>query len=379
MSVPLSSTWPWPQRRWVRVLMLFGLFTLIGLWQGNTTYLTMLGDGSQRCWGQPFVWELTGSWAAFLGSFLPIHATVSGLARRGSWWRFFAVHGAACALFAAVCPPLFLAMRHVLYPLLGWGPYHYGPLAWRLPMEWQKLVIAYIVIAGVTAFTLHLRESRQKTFREAELNARLQEARLQVLSAQLDPHFLFNALNTISSTMYENLDQTDRLLASLGQMLRNSLEGGSALWPLAQELKHLEAFLDFALARFGDRLAVRIDIEPSPSYGAEKGSEKGARNDIIPRFCLQRLVENSLKHNLDESGQSLSILIQVKRGDDGLTLAVQDNGKGFDPERARHGLGLANLKETLALCFGPSAQLILENASDGGARVAIHIPVQGRV
>jgi two-component system, LytTR family, sensor kinase len=366
MKASTSSAWQWPTLGWKLVLSQLGIFTVIGLWQGNTTYLTMLGDRSHICWGKPFLWELTGSWSIFLGAYLPFTATLNTFKQQGAWWRFFGIHGAACLLLAAICPPIFLVMRHALYPMLGWGHYSYGPLGFRLPMEWQKIVISYIIISGVCAFSLHVRESRKKALRESELFAKLQEARLQALSAQLDPHFLFNALNTISSVMYEDLERTDCLLASLGQMLRDGLESGTALWSLERERAHLEAFLDFAMARFGDRLVVHRELAP------------GLGSLRVPRFCLQRLVENSLKHNLDRNGQSLLISIRVWLDERGLNLEVQDNGAGFELIIGRPGLGLANLRETLVLSYGSDARLETGNIPEGGARVCLLLPLEGR-
>jgi two-component system, LytTR family, sensor kinase len=263
-------------------------------------------------------------------------------------------------------PPIFLGMRHAIYALLNWGPYHYGPLRLRLPMEWQKELIAYIILTGGFAFYFHLKESRLKALREVELSAKLQEARLQALSAQLDPHFLFNALNTISSVMYESLERTDRLLASLGQMLRDGLEGESALWPLERELSHLDAFLDFALARFGSRLQVRVQVEP------------GLSGQAVPRFCLQRLAENAIKHNLDRIGQVLFVEIEVKRNGEWLRLMVQDDGVGFKENDldATNGIGLRNLRETLALGYGGSATLEILDRPEGGAQVILEIPME---
>ena len=362
---PSTHGWRWPGYRLWPTLLIFGLLMADGLWQGNTAYLSLRGDGSTVFWAKPFLWELTGHFAGFLCGYIPYSATTNAPRPQGRWGRFLLIHASAGALFAVLVPFLFLGMRRALYPLLGWGPYHYGPLALRLPMEWQKLLLAYAIACTGLAFLFQFRDHREKERREAELQVRLREVRLQALSSQLDPHFLFNALNTISSVMYESLDHTDRLLASLGQMLRDGLDGGGALWPLARELAHLEAFLDFTRARFGERMQAALRTGP------------GLDTTLVPRFCLQRLVENALKHNLDaRAGAVLRIRVEAERTGDRLRMAVLDNGVGFRGSGVEEGVGLGNLREILALGYGAEGRLELGNGPDGGGRVVIELPME---
>ncbi|MBK8727796.1 MAG: histidine kinase [Holophagaceae bacterium] len=128
------------------------------------------------------------------------------------------------------------ALRTVVYRLAGWGAYDYGNLAFRAPMEGLKDLIGFAALAAL----FHVVEIRRRRSggerRRALLESELRKARLQALSAQLDPHFLFNALNTLSSVMYEDLAKADRLLGDLGLMLRDGLEAGGATWTLDREL-----------------------------------------------------------------------------------------------------------------------------------------------
>jgi len=359
-----ARIWQWPRYHLRSTLLLLVLLTANGLWQGNTAYLSLRGDGSTVFWGKPFLWELTGHFAGFLCGYIPYAAATNAPWPRGRWGRFLLIHVSAGALFAVLVPFLFLGMRYGLYPLLGWGHYHYGPLALRLPMEWQKLLLTYAIICAGMSFLFQFRDRREKERREAELQVRLREVRLQALSSQLDPHFLFNALNTISSVMYESLEHTDHLLASLGQMLRDGLNSGNALWPLARELAHLEAFLDFTQARFGERMRTTLRNEPDLD------------TTLVPRFCLQRLVENALKHNLDtRTGTILCIEIEAERTGGRLRMAVLDNGVGFRDPVLEEGIGLGNLREVLALSYGAEGHLELGNRPGGGARVVIELPL----
>jgi LytS/YehU family sensor histidine kinase len=197
----------------------------------------------------------------------------------------------------------------------------------------------------------------------AHLEAELREARLHVLAAQLDPHFLFNALNTLSAVMYEDLAKADRLLGDLGQMLRDGLESGGATWTLDRELAHLAHYLAFVEARFGDRVRVKHAIDP------------GLGGVLVPRFALQRLVENALKHNETEAGRLLNLSVEARPEGGTVRLSVADDGAGFQDEQPA-GLGLENLRRSLELLHGPRARLVVGNGSGGGAEVILTLPAE---
>lgn len=361
-----APAWCWPRFRWRPALALLGLFLGMALWQGSVVLLSMRGSGgSHQPWFWPFIWEGTGYLSGYLLLPIPYVALVNAPSMAQGRRRFLAIHAAAFVLLSALLPPLFLAMRHGIFRLAGWGTYDYGVLAYQLPMEWLKLAFWYVIGMGLALFWRHRQEARVREAREAGLRVQLQEARLAALAAQVDPHFLFNALNTISSVMYEDLSRADGLLASLARMLRDGLEAGGPLWPLRREQEHLTAYLDFALARFGDRLSVRVDLADAPLEA------------VVPRFCLQRLVENSLKHQ--DPTRALHIAIRGARTSEGLTLEVVDNGPGpVDPAAALNGngVGLRNLRETLALQFGDAATLAMDHGASQGCRVRLRLPLE---
>ncbi len=344
--------------------MLFGLFMGMAVWQGCVVLLSQRGSGGgHQPWLWPFIWEGTGYLSGYLLLPIPYVALANAPSMSQGRGRFLAIHGSAFLLLAMLLPPLFLAMRHGIFRLAGWGTYEYGVLAFQLPMEWLKLAFWYVIGMGLALFWRHRQEARVREAREALLRVQLQEARLAALAAQVDPHFLFNALNTISSVMYEDLPRADRLLASLARMLRDGLEAGGPLWSLGREREHLEAYLDFALARFEDRLSVTVDLGDAPMEA------------VVPRFCLQRLVENSLKHQ--DGTRSLHIAVAGTRTAEDLTLEVVDDGPGLAEATVnRNGTGLRNLRETLALQFGDAAALEMENRPAGGCRVRLRLPLE---
>ena len=362
---PLTH-WKWPTIRLKPALVLLAVFAIIGLLNANAVVLSLRMQGSTLFWAKPFVWEMTGVLGPFFCMPIILTAVLNAPRPEGRWLRFLAIHLSAFSLYALLVPCVFYTARNLIYAALGWGSYTFGPLRMELPMEWQKQVVVYAGSFLTISYFLHLKEARSKALLETELQARLQEARLQALSAQLDPHFLFNALNTVSSMMYQDLKRTDRLLASLGQMLRDGLESGSPFWPLRREMEHLEAFLDFALARF-EHLQVARDLEP------------GLGEFPVPRFGLQRLVENALKHNQDRIDLPLRVGIRARREKSFLLLEVSDDGQGFeDPNALKEGkgIGLKNLQDSLSLRFGAAAALEAWNPPEGGACIVMRLPLE---
>jgi two-component system LytT family sensor kinase len=365
--------WRWPRIRLRPALALLGFGVALGLWMGSTAWLAMQTDGSSVPASRPFFWELTGVLSAMPMVLIQLTAVLnaplpptSGPGAARAWARLVGLHLVAYLLFSAGHITLMLASRHLLYPLLGWGPYDHGSLWTRVPMEAQKNLMAYGITAVV--FTLYgvWQERQARALREAQLEGELRSTQLRALMGQLDPHFLFNALNTVSAVMYEDLAKTDRLLSDLGLLLRNSLERGSApTWTLAEERGHTERFLALMLARLGERIRIRWELEP------------GLEALQVPRFALQALVENSLKHNQDRT-EGLELRLRARREVGDLLLEVEDTGRGFtaQPLSTRGpGLGLSGMRQVLGLLYGPEGRLELGEGAEGGARVRLWVPL----
>ncbi len=381
-------TWTWPRIERRTALIMLGAYTVFGLWQGNTVWLAMQADhNGDKPWSHPYFWEVTGALSALAWSWIPFAAARNAPRPAGRWARFVAVHGASYIAYAALHTALMLGTRIALYPLLGWGSYEYGGTAFRLPMEWHKDLVSYVLLAVGYGLVSSWRHAQRRALHDAQVATELRDAQLRALVGQLNPHFLFNALNTISAVMYTDLARTDRLLADLGAMLRAGLTSGAApTWSLAEERAHTEHFLAMMLARFGDRLNVRWRVDAAASAAQ------------VPRFTLQLLVENAIKHNEDARGP-LEIAISVRRASDRIEVEVVDNGRGFSPSSISaprpgpglaevpgavrgpgpfvgSGTGLATLRRALELCHGPATTLILERAPAGGACVRLTLPAE---
>ena len=224
-------------------------------------------------------------------------------------------------------------------------------------------LIYWALVAAVHALAYY-RAGREGELRASQLEARLAHARLQLLKMQLHPHFLFNTLNAISELVHEDPAAADRMIASLGELLRETLDAGSSdRVELTRELELLDRYVDIQRARFGDRLDVRVHV----------GEE--ARRALVPNLILQPLVENSIRHGLAKRLAAGRIEIRGTRRGPQLVLEVEDDGAGLgDGATAHEGVGLGNTRARLQELYGPDQTVEICNAETGGALVRIVIP-----
>jgi signal transduction histidine kinase len=232
--------------------------------------------------------------------------------------------------------------------------------------------LVYVGLFVVGLALTHYRRSQERGRRAAALEAELTKAHLRVLQTQVNPHFLFNALNTISGLTEDDPATTRRLLARLSSLLRRSLDTTTgAVISLGEEVSFVRHYLEIMQIRYEDRLRTAVDVPPTLD---------GA---LVPAFCLQLLVENAIKHGVTQTARPGRISVSAARTGDDLTLRVDDNGPGFNnPEEAEHcGLGLSNLRSRLRQLYGEEASLTLTNrpgaepeASPTGARVTLRLP-----
>jgi two-component system LytT family sensor kinase len=223
-------------------------------------------------------------------------------------------------------------------------------------------VLAYWVILSMMIATSHYERSRLQQVRTSKLQAQLAEARLRALQMQLQPHFVFNALHSLSDLVTDEPKTAIRLIARLGDFLRLTLQNSTSQWvPLKRELDFLDAYLEIERARFGDRLKVVFQIDPR-SLDAE-----------VPSLILQPLVENAIRHGIaSHIGPGLVELASRRRGEK-LLLEIRDNGPGM-PSNPPEGLGLRNTHERLRQTYGSSYSLEVRNQGERGVVVSCELP-----
>lgn len=228
--------------------------------------------------------------------------------------------------------------------------------------------LAYLTLIGL-AQALHFRRRLgERETQAAALESRLVQSRLHVLQAQLQPHFLFNALNGIALLVRRDPRTAEEMLASLSDLLRASLSrSGRQEIPLREELDFLERYLELQQMRFGDRLTVERHLAPD------------ALECLVPSLVLQPLVENAIRHGFEPSGDPGWIRIAAQRVGNDLVLEVEDNGIGLGGSKRGmahpgNGLGLGNVCERLSGLYGEDQEFRLQERPEGGVLVRIRIP-----
>lgn len=281
-------------------------------------------------------------------------------------WRTWGLH-LATSLFAAALG-LFLAyLINLAFYAQVWKTESTSPGYFaRLPYFYRNYFHTNLLFMWALLGALHghriYRKFRARELEAARLEARFAEAQNQALRMQLQPHFLFNTLNSVSALIHANPDGADRMIGRLGDFLRMTLDAApEQLVPLRKELAFIEAYLAIERVRFQERLQVRVEI-PLELMAAR-----------VPSFILQPLVENALKHGLSDRSQGGTLIVRARRDSEFLVLEVQDDGEGF--VAGREGVGLSNVRARLSLLYKGAYHIDILGAPGRGTLVVLRFPM----
>ncbi|MEW6364927.1 MAG: histidine kinase [Acidobacteriota bacterium] len=231
--------------------------------------------------------------------------------------------------------------------------------------SFSSLIQYSLILGGYYAHGTYHR-LREQMIVAARLEAQLAQAQLQALKMQLQPHFLFNTLHTVSSLMDEDVGQARRTLTRLSDLLRQTLEHvGVQEVTLRRELEFLGGYLEIEKTRFEDRLRVNFDIDPQ------------LLDVMVPGFMLQPLVENAIRHGIMPRPEGGCIDIRARRDGSQVMIEVADNGVGAaDSGGFREGLGLSSVRRRLQQLYGESHGLDIRTREGGGTLVALSVPLR---
>lgn len=300
--------------------------------------------------------------------------------RRDNWRKRSLQHLAAAIVFSLV----HVALRG-LFPYSYWDPVHrewtsafWNPhlhgfrdipvIFWTMFLEsvMDDITAVYIPIVIIAHLISYYKSFREREQRTRQLEIQLAKARLQTLKSQLQPHFLFNTLHSISALMMTDVVAADRMMTSLSDLLRLSLENnGTQLTTLGREIEFLEVYLSIEKIRFEDRLNVTFDISAV------------CLDALVPHLLLQPLVENAVRHGVSKRSTAGEIRITSKQEAGSLHLWIRDNGPGLSQiqeETPRHGLGLSVTRERLIALYGTDQCCQIRNLPEGGAEVHLLFP-----
>jgi two-component system LytT family sensor kinase len=340
---------------------LYGMLALLfGVYLGINQIIDLGSKSSIAPW-KPLVWELSSSIVIF--AVVPLIVRFEQHFRLDSRprWRIVLAHAGAAFLFSAWHVSSIVALRKLAYSVVGQN-YNFGNVPIRFFYELQKDLIVYAVILVVTFALREFQNRRSSDLRATELVTELTQARLKHLTAQIEPHFLFNALNAISNRMHEDVEAADRMISDLGGLMRAAYDSDNhVLVPLANELEWLRGYAAMMTERFRGQLA--FDLKAAPELGPLQ----------VPRLLLQPLVENALRHGLPEGRGNLTV--DVARQGAMLHYTVSDDGVGIKNTTMKPGTGLSNVARRLELLFPGAHEFTVAARHPAGTVVNLSFPV----
>ncbi|MFC0135371.1 sensor histidine kinase [Massilia eurypsychrophila] len=310
---------------------------------------------------QPLLWEGSSMAVATLLLLVQRHFTARHRHLLASPWRWFGLNALWLPLYWICFTPLVFGMRHAVYALAG---LEYSHRAWPELFFYESLKISILV----TVFTvirfgiLSYQELTEAKLRAQQANALLRQAQLQRLTQQMQPHFLFNALNTVSSLMHTDVARADATLIRLADVLRATLDVSELHEaPLATELRLVRGYAQVMQERYSDRVDIAWCIDD------------GALDCMVPLMSIQPLLENIFKHTVERRRDLTRIVVTVAREEGRLQVTLDDDSGALAVGGAP-GIGLKNLRERLAVLYGERASVALVALAPAGVRARMELP-----
>jgi Histidine kinase len=263
---------------------------------------------------------------------------------------------------------LALLQRYVNFAAKHWGDPGAAPLDYLTVMRFGFELLLYTFLFGISSLLYMQSQSQKNALRSLELEKQLSQAQLKALQMQMEPHFLFNTLNAVTTLVELNRnDEASQTLAHLNTILRKTLQRNvPEKIPFAQELQVVESYLAIQQVRFADRLHVKIETTPEALEG------------LVPCFLLQPIVENAIRHGISRLEGDGLLETSVERIGDILRLRVRDNGPGLNGSSSNggHGIGIQNTRDRLSYFYPGAYDFAAIEPERGGYEVTIQIPYE---
>ena len=340
-------------------------WVLFWLLMTTTAVQEYLRENDRGVW-KPVLWETSSALTGTVLLILQRYFTRRHDHLISSPPRWFARQLVWLPVYWVAFVPIAFGIRHAVYRLAGETYTHHA--WWQVFLyEDVKMTVFFCIFATITFGVLSYHAMLAEKLRVERINASLREAQLLRLTQQLQPHFLFNALNTISSLMHSDVARADAMLVQLADVLRATLDVGEQHQvPLELELRLLRGYASLMAERFSDR--VRIDWHIDDSLLACQ----------IPVMSMQPLLENIFKHTVERRRQGTAITISVGRERDVIVVRLEDDAGVLAEADARagrtSGIGVRNLRERLAGLYGERASFNLIQLAPAGVRAEMRLP-----
>jgi two-component system LytT family sensor kinase len=345
-----------PTRTQTIIAVAWVLFWLLMI---TTAVQEYLRDNDHGVW-KPMLWETSSAFTSSLLILAQRYFTRRHDHLIASPLRWFARQLAWLPVYWLAFVPIAFGIRHVVYALAGET---YKHSAWPAVFLYEdvKITVFFFMFATITFGVLSYHAMLNEKLRVERVNASLRQAQ------QLQPHFLFNALNTISSLMHSDVARADAMLMQLADVLRATLDVGEQHQvPLAMELRLLRGYASLMGERFSDR--VRIDWRIDDTLLACQ----------VPVMSMQPLLENIFKHTVEKRRHATAITISVSRDQDVIVLRLEDDAgslrAGDATQVGASGIGVRNLRERLAALHGARASFELIQLAPAGVRAEMRLP-----
>jgi two-component system LytT family sensor kinase len=349
--------------RWIAAMWCAG-----GMFEATQAVLIMrFAEGRRHAWLPLFLtelatwlpWALATPWVIGLARRYPI--------TRGTTARPVAIHFATFVAISVVAEAWSATLQVLFNP---WGNRRWPTFwdTWSITLLYQVMLflIAYALILTIT-YLVDSRENMARQMTEtARLNEELSRAQLAALRRQMEPHFMFNTLNSIAGLVRDRRnDSAVSMIVGLSEFLRRALDDSHrSQVTLGEEVDYLQRYIDIQKVRFGERLQISVDIA------------ENLLNAQVPNLLLQPLVENAIKHGVAQRVAGGTVRVAGARRDGSLYLSVYNDGPGFPEDWQANGVGLTNLRTRLQILHGDAADLAMTRAGSDGVEVVVTLPIK---
>ena len=235
------------------------------------------------------------------------------------------------------------------------------------PSNWGYMALVVLSSVMCVAMAVKIWNNTRIEMNLEQNQQLLLKSRMDALTSQINPHFLFNTLNTVSSLIRFDPDMARGVVLKLSNILRRLLRKHETFVPLREEIEFIDDYLDIEVIRFGrDKLQIFKEIDEE------------TLEDFVPSMLLQPMVENAIKHGLAPRLEGGQIHLRTQRRDGRLLIEIEDNGMGISPERLREvyggGIGISNVHERLRLLYGDQFKMDIRSQEGEGTQIRIEIP-----
>jgi len=353
------------QFTWKQFIYWTAIASLIGLFIVQTEISDAKFRGDLGLTWQPWVWTYTAVFSyTFISPIIIYFCNQWPLGKKNltsTTVKTILLYIPVTLLFITIM----LITRQLAYLLISGELMGEWDLIDRYLYEFPKSLGIYVGLVFITYTKVYYDSSQKEQLNAANLQNELQTIRMKTLRSQLQPHFLFNTLNLISSTVYQDADKADSIITRLGDLLRYSLS--TELKPfvtLQEELHAMRSYLEISLLRFGERMELEINVEPTTELV------------LIPAMLLQPLLENAVRYGIEPSEVTGKITLETVLIDEKLQIKITNPWHQRRQQQESFGIGLQNTKDRLMLLYQEQANVTLDSDNKSQVTLTIILPAQ---